>query len=129
MNYSKQREKILQVLKEHAIHPTAEDLLELLKTEKSNVGMTTLYRNLNQLANAGMIKRIDGLGICAHFDHNTCEHHHFLCEKCGKVYDIPRNVAPNLIKNTQQVTGFEISDCDIIFHGTCDNCKKRKENH
>jgi Fur family peroxide stress response transcriptional regulator len=128
MNYSKQREKILQVLKQNAIHPTAEELLEFLKCEKSNVGMTTLYRNLNQLTNAGIIKRIDGLGISAHFDPYTNPHHHFICDKCGKIFDVPAKFIPNLLNTTQSITGFEISDYDIIFHGTCDNCKKGKEN-
>ena len=58
MNYSKQREKILDVLTQNAVHPTVETLLEFLKKESSNVGITTLYRNLNQLAEAGLIKKL-----------------------------------------------------------------------
>ena len=73
MNYSKQREKILDVLSNNAVHPTAETLLELLKSENANIGFTTLYRNLNKLAQAGIIKKIDGLESSAHFDHNTFE--------------------------------------------------------
>ena len=84
MNYSKQREIILDTLSKNAIHPTAEALLEFLKRDDSNVGMTTLYRNLIQLADAGLIKKIDGLEPSAHFDHNTFEHYHFICEKCKK---------------------------------------------
>lgn len=127
MNYSKQREKILDVLTQNAVHPTAEILLEYLKEENSNVGITTLYRNLNQLAEAGLIKKIDGLEASAHFDHNTFEHYHFICEKCRKVFDIPSDVAPNLVKNTQLATGFDITSYDIVFHGVCSECKKRKE--
>ena len=56
MNYSKQREKILDVLSNNAVHPTAETLLKLLKSEDAKIGFTTLYRNLNQLAQAGIIK-------------------------------------------------------------------------
>ena len=52
MNYSKQREKILDVLTNNPIHPTADELLEFLKEENSNVGLTTLYRNLNHLIQA-----------------------------------------------------------------------------
>lgn len=129
MNYSKQREKILDVLTQNAVHPTAETLLEYLKEENSNVGITTLYRNLNQLAEAGLIKKIDGLEASAHFDHNTFEHYHFICEKCRKVFDIPSDVAPNLVKNTQLATGFDITSYDIVFHGVCSECKKRKGNN
>lgn len=127
MNYSKQREKILDVLSNNAVHPTAEELLSFLKKENSNVGLTTLYRNLNQLAEAGLIKKIDGLETSAHYDHNTYEHYHFICEKCGRVYDVPAEVAPELNKNAQLATGFDITSYDIVFHGICSECKKRKE--
>lgn len=129
MNYSKQREKILDALTNNAIHPTAEKLLEFLDKDNSNIGITTLYRNLNQLADAGMIKKIDGLEPSAHFDHNTFEHYHFICEKCKKVFDIPSDVAPDIVKNTQLATGFEITSHDIVFHGICKDCKERKENN
>lgn len=125
MNYSKQREIILDTLSKNAIHPTAEALLEFLKRDDSNVGMTTLYRNLNQLADAGLIKKIDGLEPSAHFDHNTFEHYHFICEKCKKVYDIPSSVAPDLVKNTAEATGFDITSHDIVFHGICSECKRK----
>lgn len=128
MNYSKQREKILDVLTNNAVHPTAEALLAFLKDENSNVGFTTLYRNLNQLAEAGLIKKIDGLESSAHFDHNTHEHYHLICEECKKVFDIPADVAPDLVKNTQSATGFDIINHDIVFHGICSDCKKRKDN-
>ena len=125
MNYSKQREIILDTLSKNAIHPTAEALLEFLKRDDSNVGMTTLYRNLNQLADAGLIKKIAGLEPSAHFDHNTFEHYHFICEKCKKVYDIPSSVAPDLVKNTTEATGFDITSHDIVFHGICSECKRK----
>lgn len=125
MNYSKQREIILDTLSKNAIHPTAEALLEFLKRDDSNVGMTTLYRNLNQLADAGLIKKIDGLEPSAHFDHNTFEHYHFICEKCKKVYDISSSVAPDLVKNTTEATGFDITSHDIVFHGICSECKRK----
>lgn len=129
MNYSKQREKILDILTNNAVHPTAEQMLNFLEKEGSNVGITTLYRNLNQLSEAGVIKKIEGLDSSAHFDHNTFEHYHFICEKCKRVFDIPSDVAPNLVKNTQSATGFDITDYDIVFHGICSECKKRKENN
>lgn len=129
MNYSKQREIILDVLTKNAIHPTAEELLEILKRDNLNVGITTLYRNLNQLAQTGMIKKIDGLESPAHFDHNTFEHYHFICKKCNRVFDIPQEVAPDIIKNTRKATGFDIISHDIVFHGICSDCKKRKESN
>jgi len=123
MNYSKQREIILNTLKENVVHPTAEYLYDVLRQENSTISLATLYRNLNQLAEHGIIKKIDGLESSSHYDHNTHEHYHFICDNCKKVYDISANVAPDLVKKAQEETGFTITGCDIVFHGICKNCQ------
>ena len=125
MNYSRQREIILDTLTRNAVHPTAETLYNIIKKENpdTNLGIATVYRNLSKLADSGIIKRIEGLENSEHFDHNTHIHYHFLCNQCGKVYDINESVAPNLVKNTEDETGFIITDCDIAFHGICKDCQ------
>ena len=59
MNYSKQREIILDTLRNNVVHPTAEYIYEILKEEDSKISLATLYRNLNQLADKGIIKKIE----------------------------------------------------------------------
>ena len=71
MNYSVQNEIILNTLKENAVHPTAETLCSIIKEENPKIGVATVYRNLNKLADKGIIKRIDRLESATHFDHNT----------------------------------------------------------
>lgn len=125
MNYSRQREIILDVLTRNAVHPTAEKLFQIIKNENpdTNIGIATVYRNLSKLADMGVIKRIEGLESAEHFDHNTHRHYHFLCDKCKRVFDINADVAPNLIENTTAQTGFKISGYDIVFHGICKDCQ------
>ena len=124
MNYSKEREVVLDALKENVIHPSAEELYSIIQIEYPQVSKATLYRNLSQLAEAGIIKKIDGLEVSSHFDHNTHLHYHFICEKCGRVYDVPSNVAENVVKKTEEETGFRITDHEIIFKGLCKDCQK-----
>lgn len=128
MNYSRQREIILDTLKRNAVHPTADRLLEIIKEEQpdSNIGIATVYRNLRKLADLGNIKRISGLEDSEHFDHNIHTHYHFLCNECRRVFDVEEDIAPEIIKNTQKQTGFIISDYDIVFHGTCKECQNKK---
>lgn len=125
MNYSRQREIILDTLTRNAVHPTAEKLFQIIKDENpdTNIGIATVYRNLRKLADMGVIKRIEGLEDAEHFDHNTHTHYHFMCEKCKKVYDIEADVAPSLIENTQKQTGFIINGYDIVYHGICKDCQ------
>lgn len=123
MNYSKQREIILDTLKNNVVHPTAEYIYEILKKEDSKISLATLYRNLNQLAENGIIKKIDGLESSSHYDHNTQAHYHFICDNCKKVFDVSCGIAPDIVKKIEDETGFIVSSHDIIIHGICKNCK------
>lgn len=124
MNYSRQREVVLKTLKQNVIHPTAETLYSIIQTEYPNVSKATLYRNLSQLADAGIIKKIEGLEPSAHFDHNTHSHYHFICKKCGKVFDISDNIAKDVVKKAEKETGFRITNHEIVFQGLCKDCRK-----
>lgn len=127
MNHSKQRDTILQILKENVVHPTAEYLYGILKEKNTGISLATLYRNLNQLADNGIIKKIDGLETSSHFDHNTHEHFHFICDECKKVFDVPVCVAPDVVQKTEQETGFIVKGYDIALHGICSECLQKKE--
>ena len=127
MKYSKQREIILDKLKANAVHPTAEYLYSILKKENSTISLATLYRNLNQLEEHGIIKRIDGLETSSHYDHNTHTHYHFICDNCKKVYDINSDIAPELVRRAEEETKFKVLGHDIVFHGICSECKASAE--
>jgi Fur family peroxide stress response transcriptional regulator len=124
MRYSKQRETILTALKNNPLHPTADCLYALLKKDNPLLSLGTVYRNLNRLADEGLIKKIKGLDNKEHFDHNTFEHCHIICDKCGRVEDIM--MAPLISKNLKRLreaTDFDIETCELILRGTCKYCK------
>ena len=126
MNYSKQGEQIYETLLNNVVHPSAEYIYDILRQANSNISLATVYRNLNKMAQIGRIKRINGLEDRAHFDHNTFEHYHFICRKCGRIYDIPCDIAPDIIKKAQEETGFKIESHDIVFNGICRECSENE---
>ena len=89
MKYSKQRDLIFEILRENPIHPTADQIYSMIKTIDPKISLATIYRNLNLLADYGIIKKLDGPDGIAHFDHNTHNHYHFFCTECNKVHDVP----------------------------------------
>ena len=111
------------MLENNVVHPSAEYIYDILWKADSNISLATVYRNLNKMAEAGKVKKILGLEDRAHFDHNTFEHYHFICEKCGKVYDLPSDIAPDIVQNVENKTGFQINSHEIVFHGICLDCK------
>ncbi len=125
MNYSRQREVVLQTLKDNVVHPTAEYLYSILKEKEPNISLATLYRNLKQLADNGVIKKIDGLAPSSHYDHNTHKHYHFICDECKKVFDVSEDVAPDIVQNIESETDFTVKSYDILIHGICKECRKK----
>ncbi len=127
MNYSKQRELILQTLKENVVHPSADYIYKIIREKLPHISIATVYRNLNQLAENGEIKKIVGLDNADHFDHNIHKHYHFICQKCEKIYDIPDEIAPEICSKVQDFSGHIIKSHEVTFKGVCIECKVKGE--
>ena len=57
-NYSKQREIILEVIKNNRTHPTAEEIYILVTKKEPKISRSTVYRNINILVEKGIIEKI-----------------------------------------------------------------------
>ena len=89
MNKTIQREAILQELRMRKDHPTAEDLYGALHDAMPLLSLGTVYRNLEQLSTAGIIRKLEVSGKKMRFDGDLTPHHHIRCRECGGVSDIP----------------------------------------
>ena len=88
MRYSHQRERIFRAVSERCDHPTANMVYEQLKLEMPRLSLGTVYRNLNQLADAGRLKKIPLADGSCRFDKTRESHSHIVCEECGAVSDV-----------------------------------------
>lgn len=122
MKYSKQRELVLQTLQQNVVHPTADYIYAVLHKEYPSISLATVYRNLNQLAEMNVIRKIVGLDASTRYDHNTHKHYHFICSKCNKVYDVNYEIAPDLVANIANQTGLGVESCEITLKGICPEC-------
>ena len=78
MKYSKQRELIYNELLKNPVHPTAEILYQSLKPANPSLSLGTVYRNLGQLAENGIIVKISMPDAGDRYDGNTKAHHHLV---------------------------------------------------
>ena len=124
MHYSKQRDAIINVLKDTTSHPTADEVFAEVIKLVPHLGIATVYRNLKALKENGRIKSIRVDGDKEHFDYNIKAHAHLQCNKCNKVIDI--FLTEEQIANIKDIGK---NNFDLIFIGLCDDCKKIiKEN-
>ena len=122
MNRSSQREAILDKLRSVSCHPTADELHAMLHEAMPHLSLATVYRNLEQLANAGMVLVLDG-GNARRFDGNTAPHYHKRCRVCGKVSDIAHrdlHVFDSAIEALLPRLGCETYK--VEFAGLCSGC-------
>ena len=76
---TRQRELIINILKQSDRHLTADEIFFLAKLKMPSIAMATIYNNLNAMNEAGLVKRlhIDGVADC--FDKIVEPHDHLLC--------------------------------------------------
>ncbi len=121
---SKQRDRILGLLRSAVTHPTASWIYDQLKKEISSLSLGTVYRNLNILTEQGLIRRFDFGSTFDRYDADISPHYHFCCERCGSFVDLETPVDEGLNKEVEKTTNFKISSHRIEFYGLCDKCLK-----
>ncbi len=118
--YSRQRELIYQALLHTDAHPTADMVYQWLKADNPNLSLGTVYRNLNLLANEGIITRM--AFPVERYDADTRPHSHFRCDCCGAVYDMELPYLRALDDQAAGTSPHHIEGHELIFHGRCVRC-------
>ena len=122
---SKQRERILALLRSTDTHPTANWLFGRLKKEFPRLSMGTIYRNIGILVRQGLIGRIAFGSTFDRLDANVADHYHFICEKCDAIIDLELPVEHGLDRWVAVSGGFEVHRHAVEFYGLCPKCAKK----
>ena len=119
-NYSKQREAILQVLKNSKAHPTANQVYEEVRKIIPNISLGTVYRNLSELGGSGDILCLHVADGPERYDGDISPPLHLQCRNCGRVDDVP--IRDDIISAMAQDKGFRPDKSLYIVYGICENC-------
>ena len=122
--FSRQREEILKILKATKSHPTAEWIYSQARKKIPRLSLGTVYRNLNNLHRKGAIRKLQLGTPFDRFDADTSPHQHFICKKCGKIYDLFIDMEKDLRSLAEKEIKFRIEKVEVEFHGICLNCLK-----
>ncbi|MFQ6070914.1 MAG: Fur family transcriptional regulator [Candidatus Aminicenantales bacterium] len=118
------RLRILDYLESNDRHPTAESIYDALSKEIPTISRTSVYNTLNYFHQKGLVNLLYITGSETRYDSRTSPHHHFLCEKCGRIYDLDIEC---VYFQEGSVQGHKIEELHGYFRGTCKECLK-KEN-
>lgn len=129
---SRKRDAILEQLQATDCHPTADWVHREMRKQYPDISLGTVYRNLNQLCEEGLVWRIGMTKGQERFDACVTPHAHFVCNRCGAVIDLPdrapgRAYIPDLSKQYE----FVVDGYEFKLRGICKDCQqilKQEEN-
>ncbi|MDY4609240.1 MAG: transcriptional repressor [Sphaerochaetaceae bacterium] len=121
-----QRDLVLAAVQKSCTHPTADEIFAAVVSEHPSISKATVYRNLNLLVEAGLVRRVPLPGTWPdHFDRTLGDHYHVYCECCGRVSDVDIPYQADLAEQIAESDGFDVHRHEIVFHGICPDCKKK----
>ncbi len=115
-----QRIAVFDYVYNNRTHPDVLEIYENVLKENPAFSKTTVYNALKALAESGLLKTVNIDGQRVRYDANTEFHGHFLCEKCGKIYDFETG---NIDFKVPQ--GFVVNNKDVYYGGVCPCCKNK----
>lgn len=123
---TKQRTIIAAQLRQLDEFVTAQRIHEILTSNGAKVGIATVYRNLQTMANNG---DVDVLHIDGEALYRTCDvqkhHHHIVCRKCGKAVEIEIPGFEQWVRTHASRHGYTDIEHTVEIFGLCPQCSKK----
>ncbi len=120
------RNKIIEIFETNKKYLTPEEVWNLLKKKFKKCGLPGVYRNLESMADCGILFKIvsfdDGkkhYGLCG--EPKDKHHHHIICIKCKKISAVDNCAYNDCIK----VNGYVIVSHFVQLNGICPECQKK----
>jgi len=119
-----QRRTVIKALFECGKFPTAQDILDYAKNINPDMGIDTIYRNLNLLTEIGVLNQINIKSRdVSVFEIVTNHHHHLICLDCGKTECLDYCPVMGESEKMAQEKNFKIIGHNLEFYGYCSTCQ------
>lgn len=120
---TRQRTAITELLAGATEFCTAQELHARLREAGENVGLATVYRALQAMADAGELDVIRNLeGQAAYRNCSTDHHHHLICRSCGKTVEVSAPDFEAWAKSVAAEHGFAEIEHSLELFGRCGSC-------
>ncbi|ALU93727.1 Fur family transcriptional regulator [Streptomyces sp. TSRI0445] len=125
---TRQRAAVAAALDEVDEFRSAQELHDVLKHRGDSVGLTTVYRTLQSLADAGevdVLRTTEGEAVyrrCSTGDH----HHHLVCRLCGKAVEVEGPAVEQWAEMIAAQHGYVNVAHTVEIFGTCAECAEKK---
>ncbi len=122
LRMTQQRRVILEELRKENVHPTADQLYEMVRKRLPRISLGTVYRNLEILTALGEIQTLELSGSQKRYDGIPQKHYHIRCINCDRLDDAPIAPMSSLEDKLYGATVYTIIGHRLEFMGLCPDC-------
>ena len=122
LGLTKQREVVLQVIRDSHGHLTASEVFTGAKSLLPSISFATVYNSLRYLKGAGHIAEIQFGNGASLYDRRPTRHDHAICTKCGLLTDIQMKIPAKLISKAARKSNFKPESLEFTLRGICPEC-------
>jgi Fur family ferric uptake transcriptional regulator len=128
LRVTRPRVAVLEAVHTHP-HADTETIFSAVRLGLPDVSRQAVYDVLNALTSAGLVRRIQPLGLVARYESRVGDnHHHVVCRSCGVIADVDCAVgeAPclNPSDDGHALDGFVLDEAEVIYWGLCHDCSR-----
>lgn len=123
----RQRATIAEVMAEIEEFRTAQDIHDLLRRRGESIGLATVYRSLQSMAESGeadVIRTPDGQSAYRSCGQGTGHHHHLICRSCGRTVEFELDSMESLVTDVAARHGFSDVGHELELFGLCAACSE-----
>jgi Fur family ferric uptake transcriptional regulator len=121
----KARAAVIEALGEQTCCLSVPEIYDVVQRHRAGVGIASVYRALETLAELGLVHRLELGAAGAHYEPaqpGGAHHHHLVCADCGKVEAFSDERLEHVIDNVSRAATFRIDEHDVVLRGQCGSC-------
>lgn len=124
LGLTKQRETILQVIRESEEHLTANEVFDYARQILPSISFATVYNSLNYLKKEGLIGEVRFGTDATLYDRKLTRHDHAICNNCGKLVDLEMPLPDEVLEEAYRRSKFRTGTIEFTLRGLCSECSK-----
>lgn len=121
------RDEVLGLLAHQDCCLSAQDIHARLSSGGRRVGLASVYRALDVLAQLRLVHRVDvdGTACFEPADPSGEHHHHAICDTCGRMDPFEDPELERALDAVTERLGYAARGHDLVLRGTCPACAAR----
>jgi Fur family transcriptional regulator, ferric uptake regulator len=120
------RDEVLGLLARQDCCLSAQDIHARLRSRGRRIGLASVYRALDVLAQLRLVHRVDIAGTACFepADPSGEHHHHAICDRCGKMDSFEDAELERALEDVASRLGYQAGGHELVLRGACPDCAR-----